>query len=63
MSFPTDSDGIFLWDSNGHTAEPKKWDGKELIPKNAKSILKMDYYIADVADKSANRGSTTLWLV
>ena len=38
--------------------EPKIWDGKESIPKNAKSILKMDYSIADVGDKSANRGST-----
>ncbi len=39
--------------------EPKIWGGKESIPKNAKSILKMDYTTTDIGDKSANRGSTS----
>ena len=39
--------------------EPKIWDGKESIPKNVKSILKLDFTTADIGDKSANRGSTS----
>ncbi len=35
--------------------EPKIWVGKELIPKNAKSILKMDYATIDISDKLAHR--------
>ncbi len=32
---------------------------KESILKNAKSILKYSHIIADIGDKSANRGSTS----
>ncbi len=35
--------------------EPKIWDGRESIPKNVKSILKMDYTGTDIGDKSADR--------
>ena len=67
VMFPEDPDGLFQCYLSGYTSlqaqQNQRYDqnkkSKRIDSEKAQSILNCGHSIADIGDKSANRGSTT----